>query len=103
MAWSGTSTPLATIVQESSARWGSRRYYNSDTDTWYRRYFVNTRTAEVGFTQVGAESRRDAILSGEDRNEYRDVQVQRVGASGQYWVVYVRTTATWELDPDLND
>jgi len=93
MAW---GTTIATIVQESSAAWGPIRKYDPVEEKFVRQYAVFERIAEWGHSKSSAETRRDGIIQGEDLSLYTDVQVQRVGVSGQYWVVYVKETVTWK-------
>jgi hypothetical protein len=95
MAWGDI---IETVVQESSSQWGSRRrWYDS---VLQRIYTTMERTAEWGHSQSSAEDRKDEIVTGDERDLYRDVQVQRVGSSGQYWVVYVKIVNEWLTDPD---
>ena len=92
MAW-GSS--IETVVQESTSTWGPRTTIIDDVHK--RQYIVNARTAEWGHSKTSGDARVLEIYT--TPGNYTDVQLQRVGASDQYWVVNVETTWTWQNDP----
>jgi len=94
MAW-GDTGGIVTVTQDNTVAWGSKT--RTVDSVKQRQYIVTARVAEWGHSESSANTARDTLM--ETPDAYSGIQVSRVGSSGQYWLVYVTVTTTWETDP----